>query len=725
MILLEGMGIYLLLCSISLLCGQGIIRLIGLKIEWSSALYLGPILTLVLWTIVLGVGISYGLAVKQLCWVGWLLTAFFMLGGLRKEIFRKWKAEKLLIVAAAILPMAVMFPHFWHGLKSYLGSPFPDGWSYIAYAQYLWEWPKGMEGGLSPLHQYAAHLSGTRYVASGFLGFFTPLTGNPGDTQASSGLFLAWVLFVFSASCLFFAASRQMKGNWALLYAVLCTFSGWVINLLLTNNYDNALAICLLPAFAGMAVVLNPPYWRWSMVLGAVTAAALYCYPEMAVMIIGGAFLFLIHRLAMDRMMKQGSLLLFFSLALSAVLVAPFFADLINFLRSQVSISLNNPGVRPGEGFFAELLTPWDGIWAFWGFGTGSSAGLVLHRALALALSFLTLLGIYRLFRNREWGLLASISLLLVGAMAMIFHFHYSYGAYKFILLNWWGMSFAVIMGVAFLQSQSKKVLGGIGALFLIIFIVHGVRIASLDKKVGMSLNPFKEVEKVQYLIDNHPVLAAIDNDLANEWAVYFLRKVPLHLAYYRVYMAQPHVIPYMNRAKAIDPSKVGYILTDRIEFLSFPPDQAVWSGGPYFLWEVKGKNWVLIGHIKNENGLETWGGEPGFWIGKGETEISLYSSQEGEAALEAFFIRGPSSPEKKTRTLLVLSGGGYKEVLTFHQDELLRMKIPVLPGQNRVILRALDKPTLLILPSGDSRPMLVGIRGLRAGLIAKGPIRP
>ena len=74
--------------------------------------------------------------------------------------------------------------------------------------------PKGTEGGLAPLYQYAAHLSRTRFISSAMLAFFSPMTGAAGDTQAAAGAFVAWTLFVFGASCAASADGLGIRRGW-------------------------------------------------------------------------------------------------------------------------------------------------------------------------------------------------------------------------------------------------------------------------------------------------------------------------------------------------------------------------------------------------------------------------------------------------------------------------------------------------------------------------------
>jgi len=162
-------------------------------------------------------------------------------------------------------------------------------------------------------------------------------------------------------------------------------------------------------------------------------------------------------------------------------------------------------------------------------------------------------------------------------------------------------MSLALLVAAASLISRlhvrkykwSAEV--GFTGVFLLFLCISGVRLVSVDTAIAQqSILPIKQVEKVKSIIGDSPVAVSIDDDFANAWAVYFLRDVPIHLTEYRHYMAQPHVVPLMQRARPVDLSTLRYVLTDGKKtglLLSGRPYCLSWSGGPYFLWRMSGSN--------------------------------------------------------------------------------------------------------------------------------------
>ena len=198
----------------------------------------------------------------------------------------------------------------------------------------------------------------------------------------------------------------------------------------------------------------------------------------------------------------------------------------------------------------------------------------------------------------------------------------------------------------------------GVSALcvFILFLSLNAATLAYKDRSLKYkSILPFKKIAEIKKIIGSQPVIVAVDDNIANEWAVYFLRNIPISLIQYRAYMAQSHVIPFMYRALEVETEKVGYALTDSKE--SFPQSKLLWKGGPYYLWEMEDSQWLqLPTEIRNPNGLEKMGGKSFFWIGNGNTEIDVLSSGNGTVTIFAEFLLGPSLPDIQDRRLVLLT---------------------------------------------------------------------
>jgi hypothetical protein len=704
---------YIFLCIISILTGRGFLHLIGVQIDKRLSLYLSPIVTLCLWTVFLGWTVQFGYTVKQVWVYGYLASLSLAFFGIYREDFKALGLEWGPLIVTALAPVALMIPYFWHGITVYPGSPAPDGWSYIAFGQYLWEYPKSTHGGLAPLYQYASHLSGTRFIGSALLGFFSPLTGAPGDTQAASGIFLSWALFIFSASCMFFAKTSELGRGYQLLYVAICVISGNLLKLLTANNYDNLLALSFLPVYVGMLVIATPSELVWSIVFGLMSSGVLYCYPEMSLFIFMGFFWFVLTRIVSERNDFITWIVFLLATVLVAIIVTvPWLSTFFVFFSSQFGSASTHHLPRPGQGMFVELLTPKTMMSAIWGF-----KGSNLDNFVATIFTPLTLFGIFRLFARNTWGLGVTVVTLFIGTLIMMFHLQYDYGAYKLLLLNWWALSFASMFGFSFLMKPFRRIPYRIAMVFIIVVYFFAVATStySFDKIVtAKSIAVYKNIMDIIPLIKNESVIVHIDEPITNQWAVYFLRDIPIYLATYRSYMAQAHLACRMEEAKRIDPTKARYLLSDSCSPFDSEAKNHVWQHGLLRLWQIPKEDWVLLTHIENPNGIEEWEGERSFWIGAGTTTISLFSSGDGQAVISGKFSSGPSLPERPERSLIITAENGHTNSVTITTTSKYSFLIPLVRGKNIISLYSPDIPTLKKMPNGDARPLLIGVQGLK-----------
>jgi hypothetical protein len=726
--------LFLLLCIVSVLAGFGVLAALGLELDRGHAWLLAPGVCLVCWALALGIGVSLGIPVRLLALPFWVVTAAACAFGAwraRGTVTRE-VSEPLLMAAA--LPIGMMIFDFLQGVGNHIGGPAADGWSHVAFGQYLWEMTKGAQGHFAPLHQYATHLNRTRFIASAVIAVISPLTGAPGDTQAAAGYFVAWSLFVFGASCAFVARANGLRRQWLLAFCALAVMSRWVVGAVQIHNYDNLIAISFLPMTMGMAQALPRPDWRGAVTFGGVLAAAVCTYPEMAALVIFGGALSIARRASAEAELGTTGAWLAFAAggaAVALLLLLPSSSDLLWFLSNQWGAATAAAGARAGEGNFPELLRLRDWGPAFWGLsshGAEVTAGhgwQLVSQLLGLTVWALACAGLISTAGRRQWDIVAIAVVLTGGALFMIIGAHYSYGAYKFVLFGWWSMAWLVVAGARGLGRRSNTSRGSAqtfrrAALGAVVVLMAGLlgsvvaRIVMFHRALtAVSIEPYRRVLEIERVVGTQPVIVAVDDDLANQWAVYFLRSHSIHLIGYRGYMAMSHVVPVMEQAAPVDVGAARYVLTDAPP----PTHEAVWSGGPYTLWRVPPAGAVFLKNIANPNGLERTNGRSFFWIGGGETEIDLIATSAGEAALSGRFVRGPSLPERAERRLLVGSTPGTDETLTIVQDGVQSLLSPVRAGDNRIHIRALDQPSVTVTGLGDTRPLLVGIEGLTVSL--------
>jgi hypothetical protein len=190
-------------------------------------------------------------------------------------------------------------------------------------------------------------------------------------------------------------------------------------------------------------------------------------------------------------------------------------------------------------------------------------------------------------------------------------------------------------------------------------------------------MSDYRALSSLERLTGGKPVLLAVDDWLAYEWAVYFLRNQPVYPLYYRMYFGLPHVEPVMQRAARPALEDVDYVLTDTSPAAVVRPSpgwELAWAKGPYRLWRYTRPGFALLQEVQNANGLEQIGAQPFFWMGKGDTTVKVFATREGVVELEATFLPGPSvrDPDQRQLALTASTGGGMDVTVSRGNGRLL-----------------------------------------------------
>ena len=197
-------------------------------------------------------------------------------------------------VVAAALPLLIMPATLCFGLGDFVNSTYPDPWSYTMAANYLSAVARGTEGGLSALHQYAAHLMNVRNASSAILAYLSFGLGNVGADQVMVPLCL---LLLFANVCVLIGLARTVFGRArpALCLAVLAGL-GWPANIIFAGNFDQLMLLPLLPLIAALAVRAGTGtrLLQSSALIGLLSAATLYAYVELAFIALLAAMAFFV-----------------------------------------------------------------------------------------------------------------------------------------------------------------------------------------------------------------------------------------------------------------------------------------------------------------------------------------------------------------------------------------------------------------------------------------------
>lgn len=716
------MFIYVALCILSLLMGQGILRIF--KLNSASSFYLSPLVGMVFWTLLLAWGVLLGFTVKEFSFLLWPLTMLLVLYGMPTIQLQMLRKNVSVLILILFLPIAIMAPFYLHGINTYLGSFAPDGWTYDTYGQYIWSYHRGIVGGLAPLYQYASTLIHVRFISSVLLSFLSVLSGVPGDTQAISNVYLCWVFFLFASSCAFFYRSQHEEKN-GIVYLCICLFAAWFTHLLSLNNYDNALILGFLPAFVGIfsiAKLKRQP--QWIVILSMMIASLLYSYVELAPFILFSALAIFFVRILIlkEYSIKYIFIMMLVTAAIVILLCGPFLQDLITFIIRQAAVGARPVGTRVGEYAFPDLIDHSKFLTAYWGFFNFNVNNKVWLRELISKSSILMgsilfglmLNGMFILFRNKRYELLAGSLILNAMILVMMFHYQYTYGTYKLILISWWLISYNIALSIDELLNIKNRFSGltkiGVSAFACayICFTIFALRLFDHQIIIIKSITPYRELTKLRDIVRDEPVIVYVSEPYSNIWANYFMRDMHINLKNYKLYMADNG--PVIDKSEQFKLNENRYLLTDSDD--SLPKPNLVWSNSIFYLWKLP-THWAFLMDVNNKNGIEQWENHKmGFWLSGDDTRCNITSNYLGNATLSANFKIGPSLPGKKSATLLVTNiNHSFSKKVTVANLDQQSIKVPVKPGNNIIILRGLGKPTKLL--TGDTRTMLVGVTGL------------
>jgi hypothetical protein len=155
-------------------------------------------------------------------------------------------------------------------------------------------------------------------------------------------------------------------------------------------------------------------------------------------------------------------------------------------------------------------------------------------------------------------------------------------------------------------------------------------------------------------------------------------------------------------KADATEQSKDAVVLTDEKR------PRAVWHNEIFSLLDRSEP--VELMAIDAPNGVETIEGDSFIWLDNRCANFTFYSDADRQAVLVIRECRpGPSRPGDTNRTLLVEVNGAKSEMPT---SPNLRIPVTLKKGNNQVRLSCKEPPTVNKLPSGDTRTLLLGIKG-------------
>lgn len=699
--------------------GYALLHLLGHgRHRWPAALFAGPAVTLALWIISLSGAAWASIPLRLVSGRVWIATLLLAALGivLRISVNRQIAGNdrpRLLWLIPALVPLLMMPATLHYGLGDFVNSTYPDPWSYVMVADYLSAVARGAEGGLSALHQYASHLMNTRNASPAILAHLATGLGGVKADQAMA-LFCLLALFANVSALIAFARTIFGRAEPAACLALLAGL-GWPANIVFAGNFDQLLLLPLLPLIAALALRAGAGIrlWSASVVIGILGAAALFAYVELAFLGLVVAMAFVIPPdTGLRPAIGRAVLVCCIVVPIVVILTWPGFEALMRMLTGQYAMA--SGAVRPGEGYFAGLASPlrlpaavsavggefphmrWSGL--PWTIGT--------------ILCAVTLAGAWH--ERRRWSVMLAFAVIVAAFIHFAYLEHYSYGAYKIVSVNIWMLGFLTVAGGIWLAGRvtpwlPKRVTMAalVAAVLFVVTLDRTIVQANVVryKHNALEQTRYREALTIGAIVKDAPTLLSVRDDVANEWAVFYLSDPPLLIAPYRRYMAQAHVIPFMERAKAVDPAGIRYIVTDHSDAVRSPLTGArpVWDGQAYSLWSVDDPNWAIIADVRNPNGIEPGG----LWLGGPKTEFLVVTARGGPATLTATVQPGPRATPGTSQFRLAVedAAGSHQTTLQSGRNRLL---IDLTAGRGAVAITVEEPVSSPVPGNGDVRPMIL-----------------
>ena len=473
-------------------------------------------------------------------------------------------ASLLSVALFAILILRLLWPYLFQKL---FVSNYPDTWSYCAFAEYLARFPRGTEGGLQPLYQYASHASETRFGTSAILAFF----GTFFQTDAAH-LLGVYALLLFSN--VFWGVALVLRLLHLKPWLTLCAgafsiLSGLIPDTLIVGSLDNLLFLSIAPHLLVRVILFARSKSTIRSIGGmAVTsAAAFYAYPE-GVALFGVIFLPFLFR-TIWRAWRRGRFLIPVCsvILVFLTLTGPYLATFYSFIFTQVRAGTAGQ-VQIGAGTFPGLVS---GRFLPSLFGAGDEFGDHPSFRETIIFSFACLafftIGLFVQRPGRRDALLSLVpyAVLILWQGVIL---RYDYGLFKVLVTGSFLVIFFIFSGIQSLGLGLSRRRSIARALFCAVtFLALGYRERS-DQRVELplrylpSLKPYAELEKMASVLGGAPVSLFCSDDFNQEWAIYFLKDYPVEITRQRGYMAQAHLLALMQRSKPIA-KPAPYLLTD------------------------------------------------------------------------------------------------------------------------------------------------------------------
>lgn len=726
---LVGFGLYLAVCLVALVAGNGLLKLMRVRLEDQLRFYFAPILTLVFWVLGLGLVGAVGWPLKYVCPCVWGATlVLFGYGCWGRPRVPPAVLPGLLL--CALLPVLGMARAFAFGLTEYPWTLGGDGWNYLAVAQYNWEFGRNVLEGQPAFYDSGIHMMPTRYIAPSLLALLSCLRA-PGETLGMGSLLQAFALSITASAVFFLWLAQQRSVAFTAAATTVTLLCGWVLGTIWWSNHDNTVFLFFMPALAGVLAVMPPGDRAFRVLCGLLLAAGGYIYVECFPIGLAGALVLAAPRLWRER--AQGRAWLAagaVAVVVAALLLLPAARMLTGFFLQQLHVA--NTYISGGEAPFPGFLDPRRFLESLWCLSGGAATKATdKHRWICTAgLTVLFALGLCQLLRERRWDLLLCLGLFGAGVAYLVLRSRHdyavcNYGIFKLLNLSWCCLAATLVSGAELLVRLGRCELflasfrnsRVFPSLLVTALLPLGASYAYLSRVSYPShlslyvrrLSDLRQTEALQRIAGNEPVLDASDdwlNCLASRYHLRGLNVTPL------LYRGTLVGLAATRAPRPCSPA-TRFLLTDTFTVLNLYLEQVarrVQVLGTYTLWELHhdrpGRGATIVA-IDNPYGLENHNNVVHLWLGPGKGVVHVLAANDGELLLDCSFVAGPCGPDRPLRTMKLSTTAGFTEqqVLGIERKPL---RVPVRAGLNQVSLEALDQPVRAHASAGDPRTLLL-----------------
>jgi hypothetical protein len=655
------------------------------------------------------------------------------------------------------------------GARHYVGRGWPDQFNYTAVAEYLGHWDFSLPLGALGQRPYLVkgfELRGDRIGQSLLHSFYAVSAGCSTKTLFEPTILLMPPLLVLAV----YALARRLE--FSRRYALGCAVAAALLPGLTLLHLESFLSHALMVPLLLMCLTLLEDYekggdWTAAVAAGFLLAAAASVYTELLPVVVAAPLCFLAFA-AWRRPPRRQAFAAYPLLLLSPFLLNPMFVRSVGVIVHRVDrqvLSDLYPWALQAEGIERLWLGDLVGVLPRWlALGVRPAALGLLVLACYGALRY----GLARLTAPRDSGaalatgpskpfLLCLVVLVALPFLVIAKDANHPYQFYKLLLTA----CPLFVLGLALLGRGA--VLGAppgspgpprLGAALLRLVppgLVGGLALVGGAATATMVLRTTRPEEDSRFfgaraLLD--PAVRQLGDflegvhgrDIAycatdsvsgtgcylNCWISYFARRN-------RLWLANPNfndnddLTADPRRRHLADLSRLppdALFLTRRGTLFLQPPggfgrQRTVWQNKAYVLWRPQTPDLAMITAISTPYALEPSEGTF-FWMGEGETEVTVLATRPGRLRLSAHFLPGPSLPGTPARTLRVRTEAGPAQDITVDEGTA-GFRVPVRAGVNRTRLRVLERGTVPCLPNGDRRSLLLGVEGLAAALEAEG----